>query len=206
MQLYTDYPADLRLLDLRGLAPLCPEMVGAEMDLLGMIESHNKRCSRAATRLRQLADDRRRLGDFDVWRNKPSETLLAERARLRAETWDALWEARHAIEEREDVLAQVQQRLREQYDVAARQHDQAVEGAERRLAKQRRRLERANPATAGSHFGELVEDDPIVEAAAERNASLRRAFEDAAEARRNVAADIGVVTRRQHELFRALMV
>ena len=205
MKLYTDHARDLRLLDLRGLASLSPDMAATEMDLLAMIEGHNARCDRAVARLRKLAEDRRRLGDFAACENKDGTTLLAERARVRAETWDALWEARHALEEREDVLAQVQQRLREQYDVAARQHDQAVEGAERRLANERRRLERTNPATAGSHFADLVEDDESVQETAKRLSTADDALDDIAEAKRGLIVDRGAVTARQREVFRALM-
>lgn len=205
MKLYTDHAKDVRLLDLRGLAPLDPDMAGAEMDLSGMIESHNERCSRAVARLRQLSEDCRRLGDFDAWAHKKSAALLAEGARLRAETWDALWEARHAIEEREDVLAQVQQRLREQYDAAYQEHQETIAATEKRLARERRRLERTNPNIARSHFAELVEDDRQVQAAAERNATSRRAFEDAAGARRNLAADLRAVAMRQREVFSAMI-
>ncbi len=205
MQLFTDCHQDLRLLDLRGLTPLSVDMAGAEMDFAAMISKHNDRCARAAARLRQLAEDRRRLGEFDVWRNTHSATLLAEQARLRGATWDALLELRHVLEEREDVLAQIAQRLRERYDAAHQEHHETVAAAERRLARERRRFERANPSTAGSHFAELVEDDPVVEAAAERHASSRRTFEDAAEARRNVAADFRAVTTRQREVFAAIV-
>lgn len=205
MQLYTDCHQDLRLLDLRGLAPLDLEMVGAEMDLLGMIESHNARCARATARLRQLAEDRRCLGEFDVWRNKPSEALLAERARVRAETWDALWEARHSLEEREDVLAQVQQRLREQYDDAARQHDRAVEAAKRRLVKERRTLQTVNPSNAERHFHDLVAADESVHEAAKRRNAANHALNGIAEAKRGVTVDCAAVTSRQREVFSALV-
>lgn len=206
MQIFTDEHKDLRLLDLRGLTPLDADIAAGEMDLVGMIEEHNTRCIRAGARMRQLAEERLRLSDFNAARNLDGAALLAERARLRGERWDGLWEVRHALEEREGILAIVQQRLRERYYAAYQEHQETIAGAERRLATERRRLERTNPATAGSHFAELVEDDAQVQAAAKRNATSRRAFEDAAEARRNLVADIGVVTRRQHELFRALMV
>lgn len=205
MQRYTNASSDLRLLDLRGLTPLNLEMAGGELDLRGMLESHNNRCARASSRLRQLIEDRRRLGDFDAWKHKGSSTLLAERARLRSATWDALLELRHVLEEREHVLTEVEQRLREQYYDADRAHDQAITATEKRLARERRRLERTNPATAGSHFAEIVEADASVQAAAERSGSSRRAFEDTAQARRNLSADLRAVTMRQREVF-AVMV
>lgn len=205
MQLYTDNHKDLRLLDVRGLTPLDPQMVGGETDLLAMIEGHNDRCACATARLRQLAEDRRRLAEFDTCRDRSGTELMAERARLRGATWDALRELRHVLEEREDVLGQIAQRLRERYDASDEEHDRTVAAAEKRLARERRRLERTNPSTAGSHFADLVEDDASVQAAAERNASSRRAFEEAADARRNVAADLRAVTTRQREVFAAMV-
>lgn len=205
MQLFTDCHQDLRLLDLRGLTPLDADMVGGEPDLMAMIEGHNDRCARSAARLRQLAEDRRRLRDFSVWELKNGATLLAERARVRAETWDALWEARHALEEREGVLAQVQQRLREQYDDAAGHHDQAVETAKRRLVKERRALQTVNPTNAEGHFHDFVAADESVREAARRQSAAGQALNDIAESKRGVMTDRGAVTARQRELFASLV-
>jgi hypothetical protein len=204
MKLYTDRVKDLRLLDLRGLAPLNPDTAGAEMDLAAMIEGHNDRCARAAARLRQLAEDRRRLGDFAACERMDGATLLAERARLRGESWDALWEARHALEEREDVLQQTEQRLREQYDEAERRHDEAIEATRRRLVKDRRALETVNPSNAESRFHDFVAADESVREAARRQSAAGQAVNDIAESKRGVMADYSAVTARQREVFASL--
>ncbi|MCK6486406.1 MAG: hypothetical protein HUU26_00535 [Gemmatimonadaceae bacterium] len=204
MHIFTDEPRDLRLLDLRGLTPLNPEMAAGEPELLAMIEGHNDRCGRAAARLRQLAADRRRLSDFAACERMGGTTLLAERARLRGESWDALWEARHALEEREDMLQQLEHRLREQYDEAVGHHDQAVETAKRRLVKERRALQAVNPTNAEGHFHDFVAADESVREAARRQSAAGQALNDIAEAKRGVIADRSTVTTRQREVFALL--
>lgn len=206
MQLYTDDHKDLRLLDLRGLTPLDADMLGGELDLMAMIAEHNDRSVRAAGRLRQLVEDRWRLNEFTAWERRDSGALHAERTRLRGENWDTLLKLRCVLEERTHVLTEIEQRLRERYDAAHREHHETVAAAERRLARERRELERAHPTTAGNHFADLVEDDASVQAAAQRNASSRRAVENVAESRRNLAADLRAIATRQREVFQALIV
>lgn len=205
VQQYTTDDEDLRLLDLPGLAPLDTGMAAGEQGWLAMIEEHNKRCSRALHRLRRLIEDRRRLHDFDAWRGQDGMLLLAERGRVREATWSTLVELRHALDEREDVLERIEQELRTQYHKAGEEHDRMVTSAERRLAGQRRRLERANPSTAASHFGDLIAQDKSVREAAERKLEKRIAFENAATARRNLAGDLHAVTVRQREVFGAMI-
>jgi len=204
MQLFTDCHQDLRLLDLRGLAPPDPDMVGGETDLLAMIEGHNDRCSRAAARLRRVTEDRRRLGDFGAWEHKDSKSLLAEQARLCAAIWDALLELRHTLEERQDVLQQIELRLRERYDAAHNEHHETVAAAEQRLAKERRTLQRVNPSNAESHFRDFVAADDSVREAAKRQSAAGQALNDIAEAKRGVMADRTTVTARQREVFASL--
>jgi hypothetical protein len=76
MEFHTDYSRDVRLLDLRGLTPLDAEVVTGDLDLRAMIQGHNARCVRASARLRQVAEDRQRLGDFNTWECKDSATVL----------------------------------------------------------------------------------------------------------------------------------
>jgi len=84
-------------------------------------------------------------------------------------------------------------------------HSAAIAAAEKRLAKERSALEKANPCNAGIRFVELVADEEPVAEAAEVLASAREAFESVAAARRAVGGDLTMVTTRQREVFAWLM-
>ncbi len=196
---------DMQLLDRLRLVALDIGMAAGDVDLLAMIEGHNDRAALATARLRILAAERRCLTDFDAWRERDAAELMAERARLRGETWDALRELRHVLEEREDVLGQIEQRLLEQYRDADQQHDRAVATAERCLAKERRVLQKVNPSAAGSHFAELVADDESVRQATREQAAAHEALTGIVAARRSIVTALSDITARQRALFMALV-
>lgn len=194
-----------QLLNLRGLAPLNASTQIGDENLVALIERHNARTARIASRIDQLDTDRKRLADFNIWQSADGATVLAERARLRREEWDVLLEIREALQEREVVLKQSEEGLFAQYQSAEREHDRAVRDAERRLASERRALLKASPGTAGSRFADLIENDESVDACATQLVAARRKFEEAAAARRNLAADVRAVVVRQRELFASLL-
>jgi len=80
-----------------------------------------------------------------------------------------------------------------------------VATAEKRLRKDRRRLEQANPATAGSHFADLVAGQKPVAEAAEALASAREALESVSVARRAIGGDLSAVAARQREVFAQML-
>jgi len=196
---------DVRLLDLGGLAPLDTTAVATDGGLVAMIEAHNTRTARAVERVRQLAEDRRRLADFDAWLDADGVDLSVGRSHVRREGWEAILGLRHVLQEREALLGEMETHLRRRYEDLGAAHDRAFARAERRLAGERRALERTNPYTAGGHFGALVADEEPVAEAAGRMAAARQALESVAAARRAAGADLSAVRTRQREVF-ALMV
>lgn len=193
-----------QLLSLRGLAPLNADALVGD-DLAALMERHNSRIVRIATRVGQLDTDRKRLADFSNWQTTDGAAVLAEHVRLRREEWDVLLEIRDALQEREAVVKQLEEGLFAQYQSAEQEHDRAVRDAERRFASERRALLKTSPGTAGSRFADLIENDESVDACATQLAAARRKFEEAAAARRNLAADVRAVVVRQRELFSALL-
>ena len=196
---------DAKLLDRIGLAALDPGIAAGDGDLVAMVEGHNDRAALAIARFRILAADRQNFADFNHGQARSSTELMAEHARLRSEAWEVLRELRHVLEERDDVLGQIEQRLLEQYQDAGREHHQAVTAAERHLSRQRRVLEKANPSTANAHFAELVAGEESVGQAARQWDQVRRALENMASARRSIVAALSAITVRQREVFMALV-
>lgn len=196
---------DMQLLNLRGLAPLDTGVVAADGDLVAMVEVHNARLTRAVDRVRQLAADRERLANFDGWQQADSADIGAARCRVRRESWDAILELRRVLEEREALLREMEGRLRDRYSALDEAHSAALAAAEKRLAKERSALEKANPYNADSRFVELVAGEEPVQEAGEDLAAAREAFESVAAARRAVGGDLTMVTMRQREVFAWLM-
>jgi len=192
---------DKQLLGLAGLAPLGTDTVLTDTDLVGLIETHNARLARAVERLRRLAAERKRLGDFSAWQQAESVDIATARSHVRRESWDAVLELRRLLEERQAILWQMETRLDRRCDQLSKAHSAAVAATEKRLRKQRREMERQNYATAGGHFADLVAEEPRVAQAAESLVSTRRALDSASAARRAVVDDLSAVTARQRELF-----
>jgi len=196
---------DMQLLDLGCLASLETVAAAADADLAGKVEIHNARRVRAAERLRRLVAERQRLGDFDAWQHADGADIAAARSRVRRESWDAILELRRVLEERQVILEQMEARLAARYEGLEQAHGAAVAAAERRLGKERRRMEKANPATAGSHFADLVAGQKPVAEAAEALASARETLESVCAARRALGGDLSAVAARQREVFAMLM-
>lgn len=202
----TENAKDMQLLNLRGLEPLDTGAVAADGDLVAMVEVHNARLTRAADRLRQLAADRERLARFDGWQQADSADIAAARCHVRRESWDAVLALRRVLEERAPLLGEMENRLRGRYFALDEAHSATLAAAERRLDKERRKMELANFATAGGHFAALVADEEPVREASDRFVAAREAFESVAAARRAIGYDLTVVTTRQREVFVWLMV
>jgi len=201
----TENAKDMQLLNLRGLTPLDTSAVAADGDLVAMVEVHNARLARGVDRLRHLAADRELLANFDAWLAAESADIASARCRVRHESWDAILELWRVLVERDTLLREMEKRLRGRYFALDDAHSAAVAAAEKRLAKERSALEKANPCNAGSRFVELVADEEPVAEAAEALASAREAFESVAAARRAVGGDLTAVTTRQREVFAWLM-
>jgi hypothetical protein len=194
----TENVKDGRLLNLRGLAPLGTSAVAADGDLVARTEVHNARLARAVDRLRQLAADRQRLADFDAWREADSADFAAARSRVSRESWDALLELRRG-------LGEMEKRLRDRYVALDEAHSAAVAAAEKRLARERRKIEKANPYNAGLRFAQVVADDELVAQAAENLAAAREAFESVAASRRAIGGDLRAAVTRQREVFAGMV-
>lgn len=197
----TENAKDLQLLNLMGLAPLGAGTVAGDGGLVTMVESHNERLARAAERLRQLAADRERLADFDAWQEADSADIATARCHVRRESWDAILGLRRVLVERDAILGEMEQYLRERYQALGDEHNGAVVAAETRLAGERRVIEKANPYNAGPRFAEVVAAEEPVAAAAEKMDSAREALESIAAARRAVGSDLRTVAARQREVL-----
>lgn len=197
--------SDARLLELRSLQPLGASAVAEEEDLVGLIETHNFRRTRAIERVRILAGDRKRLDDFDVWIRADSADVDTARCHVHREEWDMLVGLRRLLEERLLILDQMERRLRDRSARLEGTYSIAVAEAEKRLSRQRRELERAVPVTAAGHFYDLVmSEPPVVEAARALNGA-QRDVEAASSAQHGIQGDLTVVSRRQREVFARLI-
>jgi hypothetical protein len=197
----TENAKDLQLLNMDSLTPLDSSSVAADGDLVALIEVHNTHVVNAVERVRRLAADRERLANFDAWRKVDSATPADAQVHVDHESWDVMLELHLLLKDRETLLLEMMKRLRERYEQRDDEHTKTVALAEKRLAKQRRALERSNYATAAGHFNDLVADDEVVSRAAGNLASARDAYESAASARRTVLGDMSKVLVRQREVF-----
>jgi len=192
---------DVKLLDLASLAPLDASAVAADDSLAGMVEMHNARLARAVDRVRRLAADRQHLADFTAWQAADSADIATARCRVRRESWDAILELRRVLEECQTILGEMARQLGKQRDNLDEKYSAIVASAEKRLCRERRGLERANPATAGSHFADLVAGQKPVAEAAEALAAARQALDAVSAERRAVGSDLSAVAARQREVF-----
>jgi hypothetical protein len=205
MDWHAESSKDAQLLERCDLVPLDVGLAAGDVDLLAMVEGHNDRTALATGRLRILAAERQNLTNFEAWQDHTAAELMAERARLRTATWDALRELRQVLEEREDVLGQIELRLLEQYHDASQARDRAVATAKRDLAREHRLLQRVNPANADRHFGQLVASDEGVQQSARQQTAALDALNGIADSKRKIVVAQSTVRSRQREVFAALL-
>jgi hypothetical protein len=192
---------DRQVLSLSSLTPLDPTPVAADGDLVALIEVHNTRLAAAAERGRQLATDRERQVCFEIWQEVDGAAFVSARLHIEQESWDILILLRRLITDREGLLLEMEKRLGEQYGRRYEEHEAAVASAEKRLAKERRQLERSSYATAGGVIEAMVAEDEAVSQASDTLSAARQVYESTAEARRGIGNDLREVRRRQREVF-----
>ncbi len=195
---------DEQLVRKLGLGPLAVSGLVPGEGLGIPIELHNARLGRVEDRARRLIADRARLGDVDNWAAADSTALLAERDRLRHESWDFLQELRAVVQDRRDVLDQVGTWLGELGGDLSHDHEQAEKSAANALAKERREIERRTPATAAAHFSNLVANQEPVREAAARVDAAQATFNEVNAARLHLSNGLSEIMRRQRDLFQTL--
>ena len=197
----TENVKDAGLLAKMNLGTLVAGEIHFGTNISAVVDAHNAKLTGCMERFRKLTNDREHLMCFETWADADGVTIRNESFRLRRESWDALQDLCRILEERGNIFARMEKYLQSQFGAASQGRKKTVADANKRLAKDRRGLMKANPATAESHFGDMVEYSDAVQTVDERIAATRSKIDAAASAKRRVVADLADIKARQGEVF-----
>jgi hypothetical protein len=196
---------DLHLLALQGLEPLNVGLLAGAGELTAAVSNHNARTARCLDRVRALIEARGRLADVGLWLNVEAADIAAERSRVEMESWSTLLELARVIEERKTILQRMEVRFNDDWERATDAHDQAVAAAEKRLAPERRTLEKINPRGAAGYLAELVAEDPVVAQTAAQLRGVQTSLQGVRDMRRGLVFDSGTLLVCQRETFEGMV-
>jgi hypothetical protein len=205
MNFRNENDSDLKIAGQCSLPPLDHGFMEKNRDLVVRIEEHNLRFAHAGERLKGLVEHRKRFALSNAWFDKEYAELTKDAAHLRQESWSALLGLRVALREREALLKEVFASLRDQCGTCDLAREHAAASAERRLAGERRALQKSHPSHAEAYFSDLIADDDRVRKLEARLAELRRAIDSNQDAQRDVGLCLGQLQHRQRELFVTMM-
>lgn len=200
----TENVKDTGLLAKMDLGALVADEIHFGTNISAVVDAHNAKLAGCMERFRKLTKDREHLMCFETWADADGVTIRNESFRLRRESWDVLQDLCRILEERGNILARMEKYLQSQFGATSQERKKTVADAKKTLAKDRRGLMKANPATAESHFGDMVEYSDAVQTVDERIAATRSEIDAAASAKRRVVADLADIKARQGEVFQLL--
>jgi len=203
MQWIEDNSRDAKMLNRIDLSPLDTAMADGDEQLAKRVRRHNRSLAQLAERFGKLAGDREMVADADQWFDRNSKAVLAERRSVLAETWDSLVTLRTLLEDRQDVLRQLEAYVSGQIGTLREQYDNALDNARKMLRRRHRRYLKAEPVCGPPYVESLAKDDEAVVELHQRLAGLRKILEALASILYR-AKQNSPLTFRQREVYEQL--
>ncbi|MBI1367092.1 MAG: hypothetical protein GC162_00410 [Planctomycetes bacterium] len=160
--------ADTRMLDRIDQSPLDASQVEGNQQLVESIDSHNRAITALTTRFNKLAGDRQALSDADNWSAHDAEAVVSARRRVSAEAWDVLVALRRLLDDRADLLNQIEAHMADKAHGLAEQLEEALHDARGSLQRKHRQYLKAEPVHGPAYIAQQAEDDQTVVALREQ--------------------------------------
>jgi len=204
MMQWTDENAkDVEMLKRVDLSPLETGPAEGSEQLVKKVQRHNKALSDLTQRFETLARDREELNRADHWFDHDSMSVLAEHRRVAAETWDVLVTLRRLIQERKDLLQQLQAHVAGKISDLEEQCGQAFNNARKAISRANRDYLKTEPVRAQAWVEAEAENNDAVVALREQIAPLREILERLATLYHHVGRS-NALTFRQREVYEQL--
>jgi len=203
MQWTDENSKDVEMLKRVDLSALDVGPAEGSEQLARKVQRHNKALSDLAQRFDKLASDREELDRTDHWLGRDSKTVLAERRRVIAESWDVLVTLRRLLQDRMDLLRQLQAHVEGKIGDLEQQHGQALDKAHKALTRQHRDYLKSEPIAGPAWVEGQAENDETVVALREQIAPLQDVLNSLQSACHR-AGQNSVLTFRQREVYEQL--
>jgi hypothetical protein len=203
MQWIEENTKDVEMLKRVDVSHLSAEAAEGSEQLVRKVQRHNKALSDLVQRFDKLAADREELDRTDHWLGRDSKTVLAERRRVVAESWDVLVTLRKLIQERKDLLGQLQAHVEGKIGDLEEQYNQAFEKAVKAISRENRSYLKAEPLRGPAWVEKQAENDDAAVALRERVAPLRNVLSGLGSAFHR-AGQGSALTFRQREVYEHL--
>lgn len=200
MQWIDENNKDVEMLKRIDVSPLDTDPTKGNEQLVRRVQRHNKSLGDLADRFEKLARDREELERVEYWFDHDSKAVMAEHRRVVAESWDVLVTLRKLLQDRRDILQQMQGHIVEQIDSLEEQCNQAIDSARKTLIRQHRKFLDEDPVHGPAWIEQQAEDDDAVVAVREQIVPLRGVLEKL-QTLHYRAGQNSFLTFRQREVF-----
>ena len=194
---------DAEMLKRIDLSPINIGSADGNERLVADVQHHNNALRNLTERFERLAEDRKRIADADQWLGHDSKTVLAERRRVVAESWNVLVALRQLLRDRQAVLQRLWAHVANKADALEQQHTEALDRTRRALTRRHRRYLRSQPTLGPSWLEEQIHGDEAVVALRDKVTVLRRFLSTLGSLRDRPGQD-AVLACRQREVYEQL--
>jgi sugar-specific transcriptional regulator TrmB len=203
MQWTDENAKDVEMLTRIDRSPLDIAYAEGSEQLGKQVQRHNKALSGLAERFEKLARDREELNRSEHWFGHDSKSVLAERRRVVAESWDVLVMLRKLVQDRKDLLQQLLAHVAGKVSDLDEQYGQAFDSARKAISRANRDFLKAEPVRAQAWVEAEAENDDAVVALREQIAPLQAIFR-VLESAYHRAGCGNALTVRQREVYEQL--
>jgi len=203
MQWLEDNSKDAEMLRGIELSPLDTLSAEDNKKLAERVQRHNGALTQLVERFGQLARDREMVAKADHWFDRDSKAVLAEHRRVLAESWDSLVTLRTLLQDRQDVLRELEGHVSNKIDALRERHDQAFDNVRKALARQHRRYLKAEPIRGRAYIDSLAEENEAVVELQQQVSQMREAL-NALKAKHYPMGQGAALTCRQREVYEQL--
>jgi hypothetical protein len=201
---WTDENAkDVEMLKRIDLSQLDIGSAAGSGPLTKQVQHHNKALDDLNERFERLAGDREELNRSDHWFGHDSKTVLAERRRVVAESWDVLVTLRKLVQDRKDLLLQLQAHVVGRIDDLEAQCNQALDKACKAISRENRDYLKTEPVRGPVWVEEQADSDDAVVALREQITPLQDILNGLSSAYHR-AGQNSALTFRQREVYEQL--
>ena len=163
MMQWTDENAkDVEMLKRADLSPLDIGPAEGNEQLAKQVQRHNKALSDLTGRFGKLAADREEINRSDQWFDHDSKAVLAERRRVMVESWDVLVALRKLLQDRQNLLVQLQAHVVGRIADLEELYDHAFNEVHRALTHKHRDYLKSEPVNGPAWIDAQAENDERV--------------------------------------------
>lgn len=192
--------ADATLRGRYDLSPLDTTPI-VDQGLIDEVTIHNQVALEINARFDALAEARETLNRDDDWSGHDAESIIAERRRVIAESWDVLVLLRRWVEERMALTCKIAAHIGGQIDELSERHDAALDAVHQKLERENRRYLKTQPHLARPWITEQAEADEEVSDLRQQIDALDQIRQGYHSVRRHLEKSQNNLTFRQREVF-----